>query len=69
LPPVLRFDANGASDKLPALLAKVQEQAAKTDAARKRIEREIHVTDEQIDALVYELYGLTDEEIKVVEGK
>ena len=25
-------------------------------------------TDRQIDALVYELYGLTDEEIAVVEG-
>ncbi len=25
--------------------------------------------DEQIDALVYELYGLTDEEIRIVEGK
>ena len=44
-----------------------QVQAAKSDAARERIEREIHVTDEQIDALVYELYGLTKEEIKIVE--
>ena len=25
--------------------------------------------DRQIDALVYELYGLTEEEIKIVEGK
>ncbi len=31
------------------------------------IEREIHVTDEKIDALIYELYGLTDEEIRIVE--
>jgi len=45
-----------------------QMQATKSDAARERIDREIHVTDEQIDALVYELYGLTKEEIKVVEG-
>ena len=37
--------------------------------AKQRIEREAHVTDEQIDALVAfrELYGLTEEEIKVVE--
>lgn len=28
----------------------------------------IEVTDRQIDALVYELYGLTAEEIGVVEG-
>ena len=61
-------------DKMVALVERMldlhkQKQAAKSDAARERIEREIHVTDEQIDALVYELYGLTKEEIKVVEGK
>jgi hypothetical protein len=26
------------------------------------------VTDAQIDRLVYDLYGLTDDEIKIVEG-
>ena len=30
---------------------------------------QIEVTDRQIDELVYELYGLTEEEIKIVEGK
>jgi hypothetical protein len=44
-----------------------QKQATRSDVARERIEREIHVTDEQIDALVYELYGLTEDEIKIVE--
>lgn len=29
----------------------------------------IEATNHQIDALVYELYGLTEEEIKIVEGK
>lgn len=33
-----------------------------------RLEREITATDHEIDRLVYELYGLTDEEIKIVEG-
>jgi len=33
------------------------------------IQREIESTDRAIDALVYELYGLTGEEIKIVEGK
>lgn len=33
------------------------------------IEREIKATDEEIDRLVYELYGLTEEEIKIVEGE
>jgi hypothetical protein len=32
------------------------------------VKREIESTDRAIDRLVYELYGLTEEEIKVVEG-
>ena len=32
------------------------------------LQRQIEATDKQIDALVYELYGLTDDEIAVVEG-
>ncbi len=35
---------------------------------RDQIEREIAATDRQIDALVYQLYGLTDEEIAIVEA-
>jgi len=31
--------------------------------------RQIEETDRQIDALVYELYGLTEEEIKIVQGR
>lgn len=31
-------------------------------------ERQIKIVDAQIDGLVYNLYGLTEEEIKVVEG-
>ena len=30
---------------------------------------QVEATDKQIDALVYELYGLTDEEIAVMEVK
>ncbi|HPA73577.1 MAG TPA: Eco57I restriction-modification methylase domain-containing protein, partial [Spirochaetota bacterium] len=33
------------------------------------IQRQIDATDKQIDALVYELYGLTEEEIRIVEGE
>ena len=29
----------------------------------------IDTTDKEIDAMVYALYGLTEEEIKIVEGK
>jgi hypothetical protein len=31
------------------------------------LQRQIEATDRQIDALVYELYGLIKEEIKIVE--
>ncbi len=31
------------------------------------LQRQIDITDHQIDRLVYELYDLTDEEIEVVE--
>ncbi len=31
------------------------------------IERDIAATDRRIDELVYELYGLTDKEIRIVE--
>jgi type I restriction-modification system DNA methylase subunit len=43
--------------------------AAKTDHEKTVIQRQIEATDKQIDQLVYELYGLTEEEIKIVEGK
>jgi len=42
-------------------------QAAKTDHEKSLIQRQIKETDRQIDQLVYELYGLTDEEIRIVE--
>ena len=31
-------------------------------------ERQIKIVDAQIDRLVYDLYGLTEDEVKVVEG-
>lgn len=36
---------------------------------KEAIQRQIDTTDKQIDQLVYKLYGLTEEEIGVVEGK
>jgi len=42
-------------------------QAAKTDHEKTLIQRQIDATDEQIDQLVYELHGLTPEEISIVE--
>ena len=43
-------------------------QTEKLPDKRTQIERTIQATDREIDALVYELYGLTEEEIKIVEG-
>jgi len=48
-------------------LHKVQ-AAARTPGDRELYARQIAATDREIDALVYELYGLTEEEIAVVEG-
>jgi len=42
-------------------------QAAKTDHEKSLIQRQIDATDKQIDQLVYELYSLTEEEIRIVE--
>jgi hypothetical protein len=46
-------------------------RAAQTQTDRELYQRQIDATDKQIDALVAarELYGLTEEEIKIVEGK
>jgi type I restriction-modification system DNA methylase subunit len=41
--------------------------ATKTSHEQNIIQRQIDATDKQIDQLVYELYELTDEEIKIVE--
>jgi hypothetical protein len=60
-------------DKRTSLVNKMLKHHKKYRGARmerdKEIyERQIMIVDTQIDRLVYDLYGLTDEEIKVVEG-
>ena len=45
-----------------------QLQEARTPHEQTALQRHIEATDRQIDALVYELYGLTEEEIRIVEG-
>lgn len=42
-------------------------EPTKTPQEKELIQRQIDATDKQIDALVYELYGLTDEEIQIIE--
>jgi type I restriction-modification system DNA methylase subunit len=44
-----------------------QSVAAKTPDEKTRIQRQIDAADQQIDHLVYELYGLTEKEIRIIE--
>jgi hypothetical protein len=44
-------------------------RAAKSDSDRATLQNAVTVADQQIDALVYELYGLTAAEIKLVESR
>jgi len=44
-------------------------QDASLDHDKELLSRQVEATDASIDKLVYELYGLTEEEIAVVEGK
>ncbi len=50
------------------LEAKKSLARAQTDKDKTYFENKCASIDRQIDALVYELYGLTEEEIKIVEG-
>ncbi len=42
--------------------------AANSEAQRTVLQRQIDATDAEIDRLVYDLYGLTEEEIEIIEG-
>jgi len=50
-------------------VAKKALMAAKTDKDKEYYESKYEALDRQIDKLVYELYGLSENEIKIVEGK
>lgn len=66
----LVFFRSGAADNLraiTALLESVAAEAGVSDLAA--LEAEIKTTDKEIDKLVYELYGLTPEEIQLIEAK
>ncbi len=62
-----------AHDRIVALVEKMldlhrQRALVKTPHEQTALDRQITATDCQIDRLVYDLYGLTEEEIKLVEG-
>jgi hypothetical protein len=76
--PVPKIDFTKSADKIrhdrmvqlveQMLEAKKQLAAAQTEKDRTYFENKSASLDRQIDALVYDLYGLTEEEIKIVEG-
>ena len=53
-------------EKMLALTPKLR--AARTDSEKVTLQNAVSKTDQDIDALVYELYALTPEEIALVEG-
>ena len=62
------------ADKLKSLVKKMitlHERLAKAGSAHNKsfLKRQITAIDNQIDQVVYQLYGLTDEEIRIVEGE
>jgi len=54
-------------DKLVGLMPKLR--AATADSEKATLQKAVTATDQQIDALVYELYGLTPEELALVESQ
>ncbi len=74
--PVRSLDTTDAADKvshdnmifLVERMLALHKQSPNTPQEKEALKREIEATDKQIDALVYELYGLTEEEVKIVEG-
>ena len=58
-------------NQITALVGKMLEMLrypSTTPQENVQVQRAIAATDAEIDRLVYELYGLTEEEIKIVEG-
>ena len=52
---------------MPELQKKYHE--ARTERNKELYGRQIKIADAQIDKVVYDLYGLTEEEVRVVEGE
>jgi hypothetical protein len=58
-------DLAGGADRMLALHERLA--AAPTEHGKSVLQRQIDATDCEIDRLVYEFYGLSDDEIKIVE--
>jgi hypothetical protein len=55
--------------RLVEIILALHKQSPRTPQEKDMLNHQIESTDSAIDTLVYALYGLTDEEIRVVEGK
>src|SRR3972149_11321730 len=71
--PIIKSEDANTYNKLETLAdqiltAKKQLQQAKTESDKDYLQRKCESIDKQIDQLVYQLYGLTEEEIMIVEG-
>jgi hypothetical protein len=58
-------------DKLVSLVERMLElhqRSPRLPQEKESLQREIESTDGRIDRLVYELYGLSEDEIKIVES-
>ena len=62
---VVRHDCS--DNPVDTMLSLHKQSAACLPNEKERLQRLIQTTDRQIDKLVYELYDLTDEAIKIVE--
>ena len=54
-------------NRMLSLNNRLNEMGDKKTDERARIEEEIKKADKEIDRLIYDLYGLTEEEIEIVE--
>jgi hypothetical protein len=72
--PIRTFDLSKPTDKsrddemVAKVEAKKQLAKAQTDKDKNFYENKCTALDRQIDRLVYDLYGLTEDEIRIVEG-
>jgi hypothetical protein len=68
------FNSGHRHDRMVALLDKMlvltpKLRGATSESEKAALQNAVTTTDTEIDRLVYELYGLTQEEIKIVEGE
>jgi len=66
MPPYIAWHAKLVS--LVERMLELRKQSPRTPQEQEMVKREIESTDGGIDRLVYELYGLTEDEIRIVES-